>query len=604
MRNTLSDSAVAARRRWSSARAIAVVGRLLVAACVLEACAAEKPTSIAPELPATPALPAAYRNASFTLSVNATRQQVTVSAPSASLSSRVADMTTVSPLSVQPSLLGADAIDLVVTNFRSGVLGAVAPGKIQVLFDIQVINRLASFRLSTPTFPTPPSGVVGVLAFPIEIGVLTSPGGVGSSGNQLQVSSPRFGSVVHDNEWDGALHNFFNDTGCPATATDCFRYEPFGTIDPLASSAPQQVGFLIDPTVGNFIVKVIVGADLVAAAPPLPGVVRGTVTSNIGPLAGAVVTVTGGGTATTSATGAYSLANVPSGSARTVSLQALPSGCVSLQPTVSVNVPAGATVVQDFVASCTVPTASIQGTVRTTLGAPLAGVQVVVTPTGGTPIPAVTTDATGAWQVSQVPFRPADSGIIALANLPAGCSASNVSYSALDASGLTRSLVVTCAAPTITYPLTATWGSMTPTGPTGRQVTLTLSIDMGAAPGNSDIDGSAADALTGLSLVMAYDGTLLDWTSRQLLTPGTFDIGDVVESNAGGSGATSRVIVASTAGASSTGVVALIRLTFNVTAGASGTVTPQVTLTRVGAGTQDIDVTSRVTLNLSSLVVP
>lgn len=589
-----------------SRRAFLAVARALLSVNTwwMTACIGEAPIVVAPELPPTPELPAAYRTAAFTLTVSATRQRVTVSAPAASLASAVSDPSARLGADVQPSLLGGDAIDLIVTNYRSGAVGAVVPGKIEVLFDLQVVNRLASHRLTTPTFPTPPSGVTGLLAFPIEISALITTGGVTSIGNQLQVTSPRFGQVIHSDDWSGDLHNFFNDTGCPLTATDCFRYEPFGDIDPLVSSAPQRVGFLIDPEVGDFQVKVIIGADLVAAAPPSPGTVSGTVTSNIGPLAGAFVTVTGGGTATTSASGAYAIPNVPSGNARTVTLQSLPPGCVSLQPTATINVVPSAITTQHFVASCSVPTAAIQGTVTTTLGAPIAAVQVTITPTGGAPLASVITDAAGTWVVPQVPYAPSSSGTISLANLPVGCSAATFSYTALGAAGLTRPLVVSCAPAVVTYPLTATWGGITPTGPTGRQVTLTLSMDMGAAPGNADVDGAAADALTGLSLSIGYDGTALDWTSRQLLAPGVFDLGNVVESLAGTSSAVAAVTVASSAGASSTGVVDLIRLTFNLASGVSGTIVPQFTLTRVGAGSQDLDVTARVVVIVTNLVIP
>jgi hypothetical protein len=203
-----------------------------------------------------------------------------------------------------------------------------------------------------------------------------------------------------------------------------------------------------------------------------------------------------------------------------------------------------------------------------------------------------------------VPYQPSNSGTITLTNLPSGCTAGSWSYSGLTASGLVRELVVACTPAPITYPLTATWGEITPTGPTGRQVTLTLSIDMGTAPGSSDVDGAAADALTGLSFQLTYNGTLLDWVSRQLLTPATFDIGDVGESGAGSSNATSTVTIASSIGATRPGLTQLIRLTFNVTEGMTGTVTPQILLTRVGAGTQDLDVTGRVLVSIANLSIP
>jgi len=580
--------------------------RSALAAIVLlaSACAPETPANVAPELPATPGLPIQYRNAAFTLAVDATKRRVTVSAPAGSVTQRVAAPSALVGSRVNPSLLGGDAVDLVVTNYTAGVLGEVVPGKIRVTFDIQIINRLGGYRLDTPTFPTPPSGVSGVLAFPIEISVLNSSGGVVSSGNEITVSSPRFGRVVHSSDWEGELHSFFNDTGCPSTASDCFRYEPFTAIEPLGSSPPQRVGFLIDPEVGDFRVKVIVGADLVPAAAPTPGTVRGTITSNIGPLGGAVVTVTGGGSATTNASGAYSISNVPSGNARTVILQALPSGCVSLLPTATLNIAAGATITQDFVATCTIPTAPLQGIVSNTLGAPLAGVQVTVTPTGGVAQPAGTTSATGAWQLTQVPYLPATEGSITLANLPSGCTAGAFAYTGLGAAGLTRDIVVSCAVAPITYPLVATWGSIAPTGPTGRQVTLTLAIDMGVAPGSADVDGAAADALTGLSLTLGYDGSVLDWTSRLLLSPIPFDIGDIVENNPGTASALVSATFGSSAGGNRSGAFELLRLTFDVAPGASGTLAPQLAVTRAGAGSLDVDVTARVIVTVPPLNIP
>jgi hypothetical protein len=43
---------------------------------------------------------------------------------------------------------------------------------------MQILNKLDGYQLTTPTFPTPPSGVVGVQAFPFEITVTTTSGGV------------------------------------------------------------------------------------------------------------------------------------------------------------------------------------------------------------------------------------------------------------------------------------------------------------------------------------------------------------------------------------------------------------------------------------------
>lgn len=578
-----------------------------LAACIAAgatACARDVPTGAAPSLPTTPTLPIAYRNAAFTLSVNAIQKRVSVSAPTATLTQRVTAGARALAGGVQPSLLGGDVIDLVVTNYTAGLVGEEQPGKIAVRFDLQVINRLDGYQLTTPTFPSPPSGVDGMLAFPIEVSVLTSSGGVTSAGNEVTVTSPRFGKVVHSRDWDGELHNFFNDTGCPSTATDCYRYEPFGSVPPLGSSPARRVGFLIDPEVGDFRVKVIVAADLVPALSPTRATVRGTVLSNIGPVEGALVAVVGAGSGTTNATGQYSIGDVPAGAARTIALQALPNGCVSLQPTATVPIAAGAAVTQDFTATCPVPTAPIQGTITTTEGTALSGVQVVVTPTGGSALPAAVSSTGGAWSVANVPYRPSDSGLIALQNLPSNCSFTPTPYTGLTASGLSRALVVSCGAAPVTYALGGTWGRITATGVTGRQVTLTFAIDMGAAPGSPDIDGSAADALTGLSFRVQYDGALLDWTARQGLTLDPFDVVTVSEVNTGTAQAATSVTIGSSSGSTRTGSIALVQLTYDIPVGASGTVSPTVVLVRVGAGSLDLDVTSRVIVTVPPLTIP
>jgi hypothetical protein len=165
------------------------------------------------------------------------------------------------------SLLGSDVIDVTVSNYVAGAIGATIPGKILVTFDITLHNRLNGIRLITPTFPTPPVGVSGVQVFPFEISVFTTSGGVGTQGNEIVVTSPRFGAAIPSNNWDGAPHNFFNDVGCTGASNDCFRYEPFGAIGPLAASETRQVGFLVDPTIGDLRVKMIIAANVQSVSP-------------------------------------------------------------------------------------------------------------------------------------------------------------------------------------------------------------------------------------------------------------------------------------------------------------------------------------------------
>jgi hypothetical protein len=101
-----------------------------------------------------------------------------------------------------------------------------------------------------------------VEAFPLEVSVLTTAGRVGVSGSEINVTAPRSGVAVASADWDGAPHNFFNDVGCNASSNDCFRFEPFGILEPQTSSARRKVGFLLDPTVGDLRVRVILAADL------------------------------------------------------------------------------------------------------------------------------------------------------------------------------------------------------------------------------------------------------------------------------------------------------------------------------------------------------
>jgi hypothetical protein len=64
------------------------------------------------------------------------------------------------------SLLGGDVITLIASNYAASAVGAFQPGKIRVSFDVSIFNKLSSAQLSTPTFPTPPSSVTGILLFP------------------------------------------------------------------------------------------------------------------------------------------------------------------------------------------------------------------------------------------------------------------------------------------------------------------------------------------------------------------------------------------------------------------------------------------------------
>jgi len=224
----------------------------------------------APTAPTAPAILAssslsAYRGAAFILDVSTTRRVVKVSPP-VTTAAPSASQSMVGAMSVASgqhgSLLGADVIEMQISNYTAGAVGATVPGKVLVTFDLTLVNRLRSVSLGTPTFPRPPIGVTGVQAFPFEVSVVTSPGGVSSQSNQVIVTSPSFGQAIASTEWDGAPHSFFNDANCGSSSNDCFRYEPFGTIAANGSSLPRRVGFLIDPTVRDLRIKLLVAADI------------------------------------------------------------------------------------------------------------------------------------------------------------------------------------------------------------------------------------------------------------------------------------------------------------------------------------------------------
>jgi hypothetical protein len=535
-----------------------------------------------------------------------------------------------------------------------------------------------------------------VLLFPFEIGVTTTSGGVsvGGAGNEVIVSSPRFGAVTPSSDWDGngspgsgAPHNFFNDVGCTASSNDCFQYEEYAPIPALGSSAARKVGFLIDPTVGDFRVKMIVAADLRNAGGPAQfGTVAGTVTSpQIGTIGNATVSVSGGFSGTTAANGTYSITNVGVGT-RTVSVSNLPSGC-SAPAAQSVNVTNGATATADFTVTCAVPTGTVSGTISSSLGGGLTGVSVVVTPTGGSASTPFTTGASGAYSVivpvglgtgavslSNLPANCTNpgatpysgltsggtvtlnitvtcttppqvgtltgtvssslggtisgatvtvgaltttsnsSGVYTLANVPAGsgtvafsapnCTASSAPYSGLTNGGtVTVNITLTCTAPLFQYPLSLTWGAITTGGPTGRQVTATFAIDMGSAPGRTDVNGAGADELVGIQYTMQFNGTLLTYASRALLDP-NLDLGAVGSPSAG----VVNVAITSSQNLSSGGNVQLVRITFNIPAGVTGTVTPTISFTELLAGppfASPVNATnSAVAIGLPALTIP
>lgn len=163
------------------------------------------------------------------------------------------------------SIVAGDVVGLTASNMQSSAVGQFQPGKIRITFDINISNKLASVSLITPTFPPPPAGVTGLFLFPYEMVPTITTGGTstGGDGTEVIVEQPSRGAVSAAVTWDGAPHNFFNDNGCPAGSSDCFRYEVFN--QPLAGGATSEarsVGFDLDATLSSFRARLIVSADL------------------------------------------------------------------------------------------------------------------------------------------------------------------------------------------------------------------------------------------------------------------------------------------------------------------------------------------------------
>jgi hypothetical protein len=320
------------------------------------------------------------------------------------------------------------------------------------------------------------------LLFPYDIAVAVTSGGsaTGGQGNDIIVTLPSFGLVAPSTDWNGAPHNFFNDTGCPAGANDCYRYEEYpGPIFPGSTTVSRSVGFDLDPTVGQFTARLIVAADLQNSGPAPVGTIAGVVSSTqLGTLNGVTVSATSGVTTLTGLTagaGAYSIGSVPTGPASVAITAGLPAGCTNPGPQ-STTVTNGATSTVNFTVTCPVPVGIVAGTISFTGTSPSpTGINVVVTPTGGAAQPAVNPSAAGAYSRSNVPVG-TGAGSVALSNLPSGCTNPGAgSYTGLTAGGTaTVNFTVACTPPPAGYAYGYSFST-----PAGGQTTLTWRVDMG-----------------------------------------------------------------------------------------------------------------------------
>lgn len=611
-----------------------VAGVLLTALAVgVSACEKGGDVTEPPVLPPNPPLNPAVGTAAFIFDVDVRKGTVKVTSPSVTLPSlrqatRLREGMSASVVGPDYSLVGGDVIELVtgafdVTSgggFGSGSIpvgpcpgGSPAPitGKLCVEFDVQVINELLGVQLTGPAvFPAAPAGSAGPLFFPFAITLTPNVPGTtvgGPQGNDVIVELPNTGEVAVNEEWAGAPFNFFNDASCPAGSgggtsqgeSDCYRWEEV-TPNPLTGGAAsdfKRVGFYLDPTVGNFRVRVLVAADLQNQSGSASGTIAGTVTSpQLSALSGVDVNVTGGFTGPTDGTGAYSISGVGLGS-RTVSLDAadLPAGCVDpgSQTTTVTN---GGTSTVDFIVTCPVAVGTITGTISSSLGGGLAGVNVIVTPAGGSALSAAPTNGSGVYTKTGVPLgTPSGTGSLALTGLPAGCTDPGTTpYSGLTNAGtITVDLTITCVPPPAAYNLNGAWSG---TGST-RAYTLTYDLtglDDPAIPGPDDVFV--------ISGTTTYDNTKLAFTTSANVA------GSLLQNQ--GSNQTSPGSIAwqnfDTDPAEATGNVGVIIFNFTVNAGATGTVTPNTTFGALDdvQSENGVDLKPNTVINDATLTLP
>lgn len=559
-----------------------------LAACSGESLSNPEDPQLPGDAPVTPAVQAA----AWRFDVSTKDRKIKITPPAGKVASVAANL---SRAGVEYSLVGADVIALTASNYAAtGVgTGGAPAGKVRVTFDLAITNLLSSVDLITPTFPTPPAGGSGVFAFAFSTNVTTTSGGVSTSGNDVIIDLPNTGQVAPSSNFDGAPHNWFNDTGCPAGANDCYRYEAYPVpVSAGATTSGQQIGFDIDPTVSNFSAKIIVAADLQNSGPAITRTVSGTVTSpQLGNLSSGSVTITGGFSQTPSA-GNYSIAGVGAGP-RTVSYTP-PAGCSAPAPQ-SITVSSGSPdpIPVNFVVTCSAPTGTVTGAINFAAGTgsspSLSGVTVTVTPAAAGTSPVTGNPAAaGSYSIGGVVIgvgAGAGNGVVSFSGLPAGCSfvgTSTSSYSGLTAGGSVAAapVQVTCAA--ANYPLNYTWGA-----PSAGSITLTVSINMNAQ-NNPVNNGAAAD------VIGAFQGTIT-YGSRVSAPVCTGASGFTGVFNTAGSSITA--VLTNLAGAG--GTVTVYTCTFTYNAAGAGTLSGTGHI--LGDNTGADDFTSRTTITYSPI---
>jgi hypothetical protein len=591
------------------------------AAIGLAACQGGDNAGAGPVLPPDQPQNPQYRNAAFIFDVNTATKTVKVTEPSTKLN--LAPGIVGGPNSISFSIIAGDVIQLTTSNYAASTVGQFAPNKIRVTFDVSLTNKLASVQLITPTFPTPPAGVTGVLLFPYSTTVTTTSGGVsvGGDGTDVIIEQPNRGQTAPSIDWNGdgsagsgAPFNFFNDADCSAAgANDCYRWEAYAS--PLAAGATslaRTVGFDIDPTVANFRARLIVAADLQNSGPAPVGTVAGTVTSpSAGAIIGAIIAVTPGAglTGTSGAGGAYSIANVPTGPKTVAITGGLPAGC-TIPASQSATISNGVTSTVNFTVTCPAPSGGLSGTItRTGAGTQsLAGLTVTATPAA-----AGTSTSSGTSTGAASPFAyslpavqiglgaGAGNGSVALSNLPAGCTNPGAgSYTGLTAGGSAIvNFTVDCIVPPAFYQLTESWGPIT-----AGQVVLTISFDP-TTRNDPAINGAGADDFSGFVGNINYGSARLTTAAGACVKGANAPFDLVFTVNLAFAPQTLRIVGAAS-GNGATTPVTVATCTFTVGAGTATTITTATSGLQVSSfnGGANTNISANTQVTEGSLSIP
>ena len=145
------------------------------------------------------------------------------------------------------SLVGDEGVALHATNCTWSAI----PNNVKLkrcTFDLSVESLLDNLALLTPTFPKPPTAVLGIVVFPLTSAAL------GVSGSAATANA----------DWDNDPTNFFNDfSGCSSgKASDCYRSETFPELWPRETTPARSVGFDVDKAAQSVSITIMVAGNL------------------------------------------------------------------------------------------------------------------------------------------------------------------------------------------------------------------------------------------------------------------------------------------------------------------------------------------------------